>query len=134
MAYLTKKIIIKAEATASDEAIIAAGGKKTLKISNHLIQDSTVAKSVADSYLSDYEVQKIKIIINSPTPLPYEIRDTLLHTDAELLYCIAASAKIPYAPAAEGKHYYVYFRKLIIRKINLRFSAGNYISIIELED
>lgn len=77
MAYPSKKIAIKAEATATAGEISAAGGKITLRINNHLIQDTTTAQTIADSYLSDYKTQKVKMIIEKPTPLPYEISDVV---------------------------------------------------------
>lgn len=77
MAYPSKRIKITAEATATSGEIAAAGGLKTLTINNHLIQTSTGAQAVADAYLDDYKTQKVKIVINEPTPLPYEVGDTI---------------------------------------------------------
>lgn len=133
MAYPSKKITIKVEAIATANEISAAGGKQTLEINNHLIQDTTTAQTVANSYLDDYKTQKVKMVINRPTPLPYEIADTIWQTYAVLPYAPAVSAEIPYASAASGVNYYSHGRHLIIRKLNVNFSAGNYISVIELE-
>lgn len=77
MAYPSKKIAITAEATATAEEIEAAGGKRTLTIRNHLIQDPTTAQAVADAYLLEYKKQKLKMRITTTAPLPYEVGDTI---------------------------------------------------------
>ena len=77
MAYPTSKIAIKAEAIATAGEIAAAGGKKTLKINNHLIQDTATAQAVANTYLADYKDQKTKLRVTKPTPPPYGIGDTI---------------------------------------------------------
>ena len=139
MAYPTSKIAIKAVATATAGEIAAAGGKKPLQINNHLIQDIATAQAVADSYLSDYKTQKKKLVVTRPTPPPYSIGDTITikQIGAILPYYPAATAKIGYKPAAEAEHYYkgVGIEKdMIIRKLNISFSAGNYVSVLELEN
>ena len=135
MAYPTSKIAIKAVATATAGEITAAGGKKTLKINNHLIQDSATAQAVADSYLADYKDQKTKLRITKPTPPPYGIGDTIERLSAKLPYAPAVSAVIAYAPVTDGLYYYnLAGRDMLIRKLNVSFSAGNYVSIIELEN
>jgi len=133
MAYPSKKIAITAEAIASDAEIEAAGGKRTLTIRNHLIQDQAAAQAVADTYLAEYKKQKLKVRITTTTPLPYEVGDTIRQKSERMPYYPADEAKVPYAPAVEGKYYYD-SRNMIIRKINLRFSGGNYTNILELED
>ena len=75
--YPTSKIAIKAEAIATAGEIAAAGGKKTLKINNHLIQDTATAQAVAAAYLADYKDQKTKLVVTKPTPAPYAIGDTI---------------------------------------------------------
>lgn len=77
MAYPSKKIAITAEATATAEEIQAAGGKRTLTIRNHLVQDQTTAQAVADAYLAEYKKQKLKMKITTTAPLPYEVGDTI---------------------------------------------------------
>ena len=77
MAYPSKKIAITVEATATAEEIQAAGGKRTLTIRNHLIQDQTTAQAVADAYLAEYKKQKLKMRITTTAPLPYEVGDTI---------------------------------------------------------
>lgn len=77
MAYPSKRIAITAEATAEPEEIEAAGGKRTLTISNHLIQDPDTAQAIANAYLLEYKKQKIKIRITTVSPLPYEVGDTI---------------------------------------------------------
>ena len=146
MPYPSKKIAITAEAKATEEEIKAAGGLRSLTINNHLIQDQTTAQAIADTYLAEYKKQKIKMRITITAPLPYEIGDTIwkssektpyIGPEAEVPYKPAAEAEIPYKPAAEAKVPYrpvvSVGRLLIIRKINIRFSAGNFISTMELE-
>jgi hypothetical protein len=106
--YWSKKTEIKAEATASPEDVKKVGGKRTLPINNHLIQTMGIAQNIANAYLAEYKDQKITMVVDRPIPLPYEIGDTIEQIDS-------------------GS------RDLMIRKINLRFSAGNFIGTIELE-
>lgn len=77
MSYPSTKTKIEAEATATTGEINAAGGKKTLKINNHLIQTTAKAQTIADAYLAEYKSQKTKIKIKTPIPLPYEKGDTI---------------------------------------------------------
>ena len=71
------KIEITAEATASDADIAKVGGKRSLTIENHLIQNQTIANLVANTYLADYKDQKTKLRITRPTPPPFEVGDTI---------------------------------------------------------
>lgn len=75
--YWATKTEIKAEATASEGDIAKVGGKKTLTINNHLIQNMSIAQNIANSYLADYKDQKTKFVVTKPTPAPYEIGDTI---------------------------------------------------------
>ena len=77
MAYPSKKIAITAEAKATADEIKAAGGLRTLTITNHLIQTTAKAQSTADAYLAEYKKQKQKIRIKATVPLPYEEGDTI---------------------------------------------------------
>jgi len=138
--YWSNKVEIKAEATASIEDIAKVGGKKTLTINNHLIQNMSIAQNIANAYLAEYKDQKIMMVVDRPIPLPYEIGDTIEQigaTFASIPYKPAAEAEIGYKPAVEAEVPYKPLdsgsKDLMIRKINLRFSAGNFISIIELE-
>jgi len=140
MPYPSKKISITAEATASAAEIEIAGGKRTLTIRNHLIQDQTTAQAVANAYLAAYKKQKTKIKISNIAPLPYEVGDTILYEnykpigEAEIPYKPASEAEVPYKPAAEAEILYkgaVGYLK--IRKINLSCSGGNFINTLELE-
>lgn len=138
MPYPSKKIAITAEAIATVAEIEVAGGKRTLAINNHLIQDQITAQAVANAYLLEYKKQKTKMSVVVIAPIPYEVGDTFWQAGLIMPYKPAAEAEIPYKPAAEAEYYYESFyagtgRYLIIRKINLRFSAGNFTSIIELE-
>ncbi|MBA7556362.1 hypothetical protein ES705_49067 [subsurface metagenome] len=141
MAYPSKRVAITYEATASPAEIEAAGGKITLTIRNHLIQDEDTAEAVANAYLAVYKKQKTKIRIMSTAPLPYEVGDAILYEsyrlvgEAEKPYKPLAEAEMPYKPLAEAEHYYKsVVRHLVIRKINLSFRAGNFISTLELEE
>jgi len=130
---------IKTTATASAADIAKTGGKRTLTIDNHLIQTTVVAQAVADAYLADYKDQKTKLTITKPTPPPYEIGDTVKrdYSETELPYYAATSALISYIAATSGVHGYfpagISLQDMLIRKINLGFSAGNYVSVLELE-
>ena len=130
---------VDATATASAADIAKTGGKRTLTIDNHLIQTTVVAQAVADAYLADYKDQKTKLTITKPTPPPYEIGDTVKrdYSETELPYYAATSALISYIAATSGVHGYfsagISPQDMLIRKINLGFSAGNYVSVLELE-
>ena len=101
----------------------------------HLIQNQTLADLISAAYLADYKDQKTKLVIIRPCPAPYEIGDTIERSGAKLPYYAAASAVISYAAAADGLYYYnLAGRDMLIRKLNVSFSAGNYTSVIELED
>ena len=126
---------ITAEATASDVDIALVGGERSLAIDNHLIQTQTIADLVAAAYLADYKDQKTKLRITKPTPPPYSIGDTVERISAKLPYAPAVSAVIAYAPATDGLYYYnLAGRDMLIRKLNVSFSAGDYVSVIELEN
>ncbi len=131
--YGANKVEIKSEATASSGDIAAVGGKRSLTIENHLIQNQTLADIISAGYLADYKDQKTKLIVTRPTPAPYEIGDTITRGSL-LFYYAAVSALISYAPAATAEHNYgLADRDILIRKLNISFSAGNYVSVIELE-
>ena len=133
--YGSFKTEIKTEAVASQSDIDAVGGKQSLLIENHLIQNQTLADLVAAGYLADYKDQKTKLTVTKPTPAPYEIGDTIKRDmGAELPYYFSSEALISYAAAANAVHYYkLAGRNMLIRKLNVSFSAGNYISVLELE-
>lgn len=108
--YSLTKGEVRAEATASSGDITAVGGSQSLLINNHLIQTSSGAQIVADSYLVEYKDQKTKLTIIKPVPPPYEIGDTIERISTGLAG-----------------------QDMIIRKLNISFDAGNYTSVIELE-
>ena len=128
---------ITAEATASDADIALVGGERSLAIDNHLIQTQTIENLVAAGYLADYKDQKTKLTITKPTPAPYEVGDTITRQVGVILpYYPAVDAKIGYKPAATAEHYYKSAsmkEDMLIRKLNISFSAGNYVSVLELE-
>ena len=128
---------VDATATASAADIAKTGGKRTLTIDNHLIQTTTIAQAIADAYLADYKDQKTKLTITKPTPAPYEVGDTITRQVGVILpYYPAVDAKIGYKPAATAEHYYKSAsmkEDMLIRKLNISFSAGNYVSVLELE-
>lgn len=131
--YGSFKTEIKTEATASQSDIDDVGGKRTLKIENHLIQTQTIAEIISAAYLADYKDQKTKLIITRPCPAPFEIGDTVTR-GARIPYAPAATAVISYAPAATALvAYELAGHDMLIRKLSVSFSAGNYVSILELE-
>jgi len=75
--YGANKTEIKSEATASDADIAKVGGKRSLTIENHLIQNQTIADLISAAYLADYKDQKTKLVVTRPSPAPYEIGDTI---------------------------------------------------------
>ncbi len=77
MPYPSKRIAITAEAKATSDEVTAAGGRRTLTIRNHLIQDQDTAEAIAIAYLNEYKKQKMKIRITAVAPIPYEVGDTI---------------------------------------------------------
>jgi hypothetical protein len=133
--YGSFKTVIEAEATASQSDIDAVGGKRSLTIENHLIQNQTVADLISAAYLADYKDQKTKLVVTRPCPAPYIIGDTIKRESATISYAAAGSAIISYAAATNSLYYYnLAGRNMLIRKLNIDFNAGNYTSVIELED
>jgi len=133
--YGANKVEIKSEATASAADIALVGGKRSLTIENHLIQTQTIADIISAAYLADYKDQKTKLRVTKPTPAPYTIGDTIERLSAKLPYYAAVSALISYATAVDAVHYYnLAGRDMLIRKLNVSFSAGNYVSVLELEN
>ena len=133
--YGSYRVNIRAVATASDVDIDEVGGKISLTIENHLIQNQTVADLVAASYLAEYKDQKTKLVTNRLAPMPYIIGDTIRREgQTTLYYYLSTCAKINYAAAANAIYPYGYAaRDMIIRKINVTFNAGDYSGSIELE-
>jgi len=66
-----------AEVLASQGIIDFSGGKKTLPITNHLIQTNPDAKTIADNYLNRFKLAKTRMSVSYPTPLPFEREDTI---------------------------------------------------------
>ena len=131
--YGANKTEIRSEATAGASDIAAVGGKRSLTIENHLIQNQTVANLISAGYLADHKDQKTKLVVTRPTPAPYQIGDTITRGSI-LFYYAAVSALINYAPAGSAEHpYSLSDRDMLIRKLNVSFSAGNYVQVIELE-
>ncbi len=114
--YGANKVSIRSEAVASSGDIAAVGGKRSLTINNHLIQNQTRADIISAGYLDEYKDQKTKLIVIRPTPAPFEIGDTITRGSL-LFYYAAVSALISYAPAASAEHYYSWpDRDMLIRK------------------
>jgi len=66
-----------AEVLASQGIIDFSGGKKTLSLTNHLIQTNPEAKTIADNYLNRFKLAKTRMSVSYPTPLPFEREDTI---------------------------------------------------------
>ena len=75
-----------AEVLASQGIIDFSGGKKTLPITNHLIQTNPDAKTIADNYLDRFKLAKTRMSVSFPTPLPFEREDTVDFSYGALLF------------------------------------------------
>ncbi len=134
--YGTNKEEIRSEATASAADIKVVGGKRSLTIENHLIQNQTIADLISAAYLAEYKDQKTKLVVTKPTPPPYEIGDTVMKgaKGAKLSYRPAGTTLINYAAAVNAVHPYdIVARAMLIRKFNLSSAAVNYVGRITLE-
>jgi len=127
-----------AEALASQGIIDFSGGKKTLPISNHLIQTNSNAKTIADDYLNRFKLAKTRMEVTFPTPLPFEREDTIDFSFGELLFKENGQGVAHFKEDGEGAAVLMDQITMIIKKIN---SVGlvkteesiDYVAILDLE-
>lgn len=133
---IEKKIF--AEVLASQGIIDFSGGKKTLPITNHLIQTNPNAKVIADNYLNRFKLAKTRMEVRFPTPLPFEREDTVDFSFGALLFKENDEGIINFKEDGEGAAVLLDQISMIIKKIN---SVGlvkteesiEYVAVLDLE-
>jgi len=107
-----------AEVLASQGVIDFSGGKKTLPITNHLIQTNPNAKTIADGYLSRFKLAKTRMTVTFPTPLPFEREDTVDFSYGALLFKEDDEGVVHFKEDGEGSAVLMDQISMIIKKIN----------------
>jgi len=127
-----------AESLASQGVIDFSGGKKTLPITNHLIQANPNAKVIADNYLDRFKLAKTRMSVTFPTPLPFEREDTVDFSYGVLLFKEDDEGVVHFKEDGEGASVLMDQISMIIKKIN---SVGliktpesiDYTAVLDLE-
>lgn len=107
-----------AEVLASIGIIGFSGGKKTLPITNHLIQANSNAKTIADNYLNRFKLAKTRMSISFPTPLPFEREDTVDFGYGTLLFKEDDEGVVHFKEDGAGASVLMDQISMIIKKIN----------------
>jgi len=127
-----------AEVLASQGVIDFSGGKKTLPITNHLIQANPNAKVIANNYLDRFKLAKTRMNVTFPTPLPFEREDTVDFSYGALLFKEDDEGVVHFKEDGEGASVLMDQISMIIKKIN---SVGltktpetiDYTAVLDLE-
>jgi len=127
-----------AEVLASIGIIEFSGGKKTLPITNHLIQTNPNAKTIADRYLDRFKLAKTRMTVTFPTPLPFEREDTVDFSYGALLFKENDKGVVHFKEDGAGVSVLMGQISMIIKKIN---SVGldktetsvDYTAVLDLE-
>jgi len=127
-----------AEVLASQGIIDFSGGKKTLSISNHLIQTNSVAKTIANNYLDRFKLAKTRMEVTFPTPLPFERGDTIDFSFGELSSKEEGKGGKSFKKDGEGIAVLMDQITMIIKKINSvnltkTETSIEYVAVLDLE-
>lgn len=136
--YREMETKVFAEVLASQGVIDFSGGKKTLPITNHLIQTNPSAKVIADAYLARFQLAKTRMNVSFPTPLPFEREDTVDFSFGALLFKEDDEGVVHFKEDGEGAAVLMDQISMIIKKIN---SVGliktpetiEYVAVLDLE-
>ncbi|GAH30833.1 unnamed protein product, partial [marine sediment metagenome] len=107
-----------AESLASQGVIDFSGGKKTLPITNHLIQANPNAKVIANNYLDRFKLAKTRMNVTFPTPLPFEREDTIDFSYGNVLFKEDDEGVVLFKEDGEGLSVLLDKVTMIIKKIN----------------
>lgn len=107
-----------AEVLASQGIIDFSGGKKTLSLTNHLIQTNPDAKTIADGYLNRFKLAKTRMNVSYPTPLPFEREDTIDFSYGALLFKNDDEGITHFKEDGEGMSVLMDQITMIIKQIN----------------
>ena len=136
--YRKVEIKIKAEAIASQGIIDYVGEKKSLPVNNHLIQTNRKAKTIAENYLTSFQLPRMKMVASYPNPLPIERRDEVQYSKSTVKFKDDGLGVIKFKD--DGLGVYKYFRRLVmtVRKINsnllLSENSLDFEASLELEE
>ncbi len=127
-----------AEVLASQSIIDFSGGKKTLSITNHLIQTNSVAKTIANNYLDRFKLAKTRMEVTFPTPLPFERGDTIDFSFGELSSKEEGKGVKSFKKDGEGIAVLMDQITMIIKKINSvnltkTETSIEYVAVLDLE-
>lgn len=128
---------VLAEKLSIQPIIDFSGGKKTLKLVNHLIQEQDNALVIAGNYLSRFQFAKTKMVIEYATPMPFEREDTIDFDYGRIPFKADGEGVIPFRADGQGRIKFLHMVSVMIRKINLKMGITEktveYSATLELE-
>lgn len=129
---------VLAEKLSIQPIIDFSGGKKTLKLVNHLIQKQDNALVIAGNYLSRFQFAKAKMVIEYATPMPFEREDTIDFDYGKIRFKADGDGIILFRADGEGLFPFWHAVSTILRKISLKMGITEktveYSATLELEE
>jgi hypothetical protein len=129
---------IFAERLSTQPIIDFSGGKKTLKLSNHLIQVQSNAIIIAGGYLTRFQFAKGKLLVEYPTPMPFEREDTIDFDYGRIPFKADEEGVILFRADGEGQITFLNMTSVMVRKISMKMGITEktveYIATLELEE
>ncbi len=129
---------IFAEKLSAQPIIDFSGGKKSLKIGNHLIQVQSNAVVIAGDYLDRFQFAKGKLVVEYATPMPFEREDTIDFDYGRIPFKPDGEGVIPFRADGEGQIKFLNMVSVIVRKISLKMGITEktveYLATLELEE
>lgn len=132
---VVKKVF--AEKLSIQSIIDFSGGKKSLKLDNHLIQEQDNAEVIAGDYLSRFQFAKTKLMVEYATPMPFERGDTIDFDFGKIRFKADGNGVILFRADGEGLFPFWHMVSVIVRKISLKMGVTEktieYLATLELE-
>jgi hypothetical protein len=129
---------IFAEKLSTQPIIDFSGGKKSLKIVNHLIQVQSNASVIAEGYLVRFQFAKGKLMVEYATPMPFEREDTIDFDYGRIPFKADEEGVILFRADGEGQINFMNMVSVIVKKIGLRMGVMEktveYVATLELEE
>jgi len=125
---------IKCNKIADQSIIDMYGRRRSTTITNHLIQDMDTCKAVRDNYINEFQILKLKVVLDYDIPIPFERADCILLGDGKYNYKEDGEGVI--GAKADGEGIVEGQKSLIakIRKIDVKQISGKgAILTLELE-
>lgn len=133
---VVKKVF--AEKLSTQPIIDFNGGKKTLKLNNHLIQEQNNALIIADNYLNRFQFAKTKLVVEYATPMPFEREDTIDFDYGNICFKPDGEGIVLFRADGQGQMNILNMISVIVRKINLKMGITEktveYLATLELEE